>query len=60
MEPERVKPGYLTQLGLYALVAKQLFPGQRIEAGILWTGLESLLKLPDAALAEAARGFTIR
>lgn len=60
MEPERVKPGYLTQLGLYALVAKQLFPGQRIEAGILWTGLESLLKLPDAVLAEAARGFTIR
>jgi ATP-dependent helicase/nuclease subunit A len=60
MEPERVRPGYLTQLGLYALVAKQLFPGQRIEAGILWTGLESLLKLPDAALANAARGFTIR
>lgn len=60
MEPGRVKPGYLTQLGLYALVAKQLFPGQRIEAGILWTELESLLKLPNAALAEAARGFTIR
>ncbi|KQV08639.1 double-strand break repair helicase AddA [Devosia sp. Root105] len=60
MEPERVKPGYLLQLGLYALVAKQLFPGQRIETGILWTGLESLLKLPDAALANAARGFTIR
>lgn len=60
MEPGRVKAGYLTQLGLYALVAKQLFPGQRIEAGILWTELESLLKLPDAALAEAARGFTIR
>jgi len=60
MEPARVKPGYLTQLGLYALVAKQLFPGQRIEAAILWTGLESLLKLPDAASAEAARGFTIR
>ncbi|WP_055047563.1 double-strand break repair helicase AddA [Devosia sp. A16] len=60
MEPARVKPAYLTQLGLYALVAKQLFPGQRIEAAILWTGLESLLKLPDAALAEAARGFTIR
>lgn len=60
MEPGRVKPGYLTQLALYALVAKQLFPGQRIEAGILWTELESLLKLPDAALAEAARGFTIR
>jgi ATP-dependent helicase/nuclease subunit A len=60
MESDQVKPGYRTQLGLYALVAKQLFPGQRIEAGILWTGLESLLKLSDAFLAEAARGFTIR
>ena len=60
MLPERVKPAYLAQLALYALAARQLFPGQRIETAILWTSLESLLKLPDAALAEAARGFTIR
>ncbi len=60
MEPELVSRAYLTQLALYALVATQLFPAQRIEAAILWTGLESLLKLPGAVLAEAAGGFTIR
>lgn len=60
MEPDAIKPAYVTQLALYALVAGQLFPGQRVVAAILWTSLESLLKLPDAALAEAARGFTIR
>lgn len=60
MEPDRVKPAYLQQLGLYALVAGQLFPDRQVEAAILWTSLESLLKLPSAALAEAAGGFTIR
>jgi ATP-dependent helicase/nuclease subunit A len=60
MEPDRVKPAYLQQLGLYALVAGELFPHRQVEAAILWTSLESLLKLPAAALAEAAGGFTIR
>jgi len=55
-----VNPAYLQQLGLYALVARELFPGQVVEAAILWTSLESLVKLPAAALAEAARGFTIQ
>lgn len=60
MEPEGLKPAYLMQLSLYALVASQLFPGRDVSAAILWTSLESLLKLPSAALVEAARGFTIR
>jgi ATP-dependent helicase/nuclease subunit A len=60
MEPSQVNPAYLQQLGLYALVASQLFPGQVVEAAILWTSLESLIKLPAAALADAAGGFTIR
>jgi ATP-dependent helicase/nuclease subunit A len=55
-----VNPAYLTQLGLYAVVAHQLFPGHRVDAAILWTSLESLLELPREALAEAARGFTMR
>ncbi len=59
-EPSEVNPAYLQQLGLYALVAGQLFPGQVIEAAILWTSLESLIKLPPADLAGAAGGFTIR
>ena len=53
-------PGvYLTQLGLYALVAGQLFPGKEVLAGILWTTLESLMILPREDLAGATRGFTM-
>jgi len=54
-------PGnYLTQLGLYALVAGQLFPGRPVRAAILWTELESLMKLPDELLAAARADFTLR
>ena len=60
MEPENIKPAYVQQLALYALVAGELFPGKHVEAAILWTSLESLVKLPPAVLAGAAGGFTIR
>ena len=54
-------PGnYVTQLGLYALVAGQLFPGRSVQAFILWTQLESLMKLPHDMLAAASKGFTMR
>jgi ATP-dependent helicase/nuclease subunit A len=54
-------PGnYRTQLGLYALVAGQLFPGKPVSAAILWTELESLMNLPPDMLAAATRGFTLR
>jgi len=54
-------PGnYLTQLGLYALVAGQLFPGRPVRAAILWTELESLMKLPDELLLAARADFTLR
>jgi ATP-dependent helicase/nuclease subunit A len=59
-EPEQVPQNYRTQLGLYALVAGQLFPGRTVRAAILWTALESLMELPPALLAEAAEGFTLR
>ncbi|MGV3491438.1 MAG: double-strand break repair helicase AddA [Devosia sp.] len=60
MEPAAIPVAYQRQLGLYALVAHQLFPGRTVEAAILWTSLESLVKLPQAALADAAGGFTIQ
>jgi len=47
-------------LGLYALVAGQLFPGRAVEAAILWTSKESLMNLPPERLAQARAGFTIR
>ncbi len=53
-------PGnYLTQVGLYALVASQLFPGRTVEAAILWTGLESLMNLPHDLLEAARADFTL-
>ncbi|MEP7240257.1 MAG: double-strand break repair helicase AddA [Devosia sp.] len=54
-----VPAAHRTQLGLYALVAGQLFPGHRVEAGILWTELESFMNLPSSALPEAVAGFTL-
>jgi ATP-dependent helicase/nuclease subunit A len=58
--PDAVPASYLTQLGLYALVATQLFPGQPVRAAILWTQLESLMNLPPDSLAAATSGFTLR
>jgi len=58
--PEDVPGNYVTQLGLYALVAGQLFPGQAVHAAILWTQLESLMNLPPDLLAAGSKGFTMR
>jgi ATP-dependent helicase/nuclease subunit A len=53
--PDAVPAAYRTQLGLYALCARQLFPSHRIEAAILWTTLESLMNLPlDGLLGPVA------
>tara|TARA_R110002020_G_scaffold71455_2_gene184594 strand:- start:726 stop:4157 length:3432 start_codon:yes stop_codon:yes gene_type:complete len=59
-QPGAVPGNYLTQLGLYALVASQLFPGRTVQAAILWTTLESLMKLPSDALAAGTEGFTLQ
>lgn len=57
--PTSVKDAYLTQLGLYALLARQLFPRHAIEAAILWTTPETLMILPAAPLLSAVEGFTM-
>jgi ATP-dependent helicase/nuclease subunit A len=59
-EAAKVPGNYLTQLGLYALVAGQLFPGRNVRAAILWTELESLMNLPDGLLDAARSDFTLR
>ncbi|MDB5472811.1 MAG: addA [Devosia sp.] len=58
--PEDVPGNYRTQLGLYALVAGQLFPGRDVHAAILWTRLETLMNLPADVLAAGTKGFTMR
>jgi ATP-dependent helicase/nuclease subunit A len=58
--PEAVSGAYLTQLGLYARIAGQLFPGRSVKASIFWTGPESLMNLPSVLLRDATEGFTMR
>jgi len=58
-DPGGVPQGYVTQLGLYALVATQLFPAHNVQAAILWTTMESLMILPRDRLREATAAFTI-
>ncbi|MEO5807697.1 double-strand break repair helicase AddA [Devosia sp.] len=60
LTPEDVPENYRTQLGLYAMVAGQLYPGRLVTAAILWTNLELLMNLPPDALAAACIDFTIR
>ena len=55
-----VPASYRMQVGLYAHVASQLFPEMAVEAGILWTTLESLMILPGDLLREAVSAFTMR
>lgn len=57
--PAGVPSAYLTQLGIYALVARQLFPGHEINAAILWTSLETFMNLSQSQLREAVAGFTV-
>jgi ATP-dependent helicase/nuclease subunit A len=58
--PSEVPASYVTQVGLYAYVASQLFPELVVEAGILWTTLESLMILPSPLLRDAVSAFTMR
>jgi len=57
--PAGVPAAYMSQMGIYALVAQQLFPGHQIEAGLLWTSLETFMNLSQSALREAVAGFTV-
>jgi len=53
-------PGnYRAQLGLYALVAGQLYPGRTVRAAILWTSMESLMNLPSDLLSADLPDLTI-
>lgn len=58
-DPGSVPGAYLTQLGIYELVAARLFPGRDVDAAILWTAAERLMPLPDGQLKAAARRFTL-
>jgi ATP-dependent helicase/nuclease subunit A len=56
---DQVDGNYRVQLGLYALVAAQLFPQKTVSAAILWTSLESLMILPADLVEAAGAAFTL-
>lgn len=60
LTPAVTPRNYLTQLGLYALVAGQLYPGRRVRCAILWTSMETLVDLPATLLHRAVADFTVR
>lgn len=54
-----VPAAYLSQIGLYAQIAGQLFPGHHVDAAILWTSLEMLMNLAPERLSKAVTSFTM-
>ncbi|WP_207768672.1 double-strand break repair helicase AddA [Pelagivirga sediminicola] len=53
--PEACPEGLLRQMGAYAAMAEQIYPGKSIETAILWTRDATLMPLPGALVSEALR-----
>lgn len=51
--PAAVPEGILRQMGAYAHLLGQIWPGRRIETAILWTRGPTLMPLPHAAVIDA-------
>jgi ATP-dependent helicase/nuclease subunit A len=53
--PEDVPEGLLRQLGAYAALLAQVYPGRRIETALLWTATGHLMSLPHEMVMDALR-----
>jgi ATP-dependent helicase/nuclease subunit A len=53
--PEDVPEGLLRQLGAYAALLAQVYPGRRIETALLWTATGHLMSLPNEMVMDALR-----
>jgi ATP-dependent helicase/nuclease subunit A len=51
--PEGVPEGLLRQMGAYAHVLEQIYPGRRVETAILWTRGPRMMPLPDEMVRAA-------
>ncbi|MFZ5749460.1 MAG: double-strand break repair helicase AddA [Pseudomonadota bacterium] len=52
-DPRAVPAGILRQMGAYAALLAQVYPGRRIETAILWTADATLMTLPQDLVAQA-------
>ncbi len=53
--PERIEgadPAYLMQMALYVAVLREVFPGRRVEAALVWTDGPRLMAVPDNVIAQ--------
>lgn len=57
--PEDVPDGILRQMGAYAHMLAQVYPGRRIETAILWTRGPCLMPLPPDIVSAALAATTI-
>ncbi|MDW4549126.1 double-strand break repair helicase AddA [Defluviimonas sp. D31] len=57
--PELVPDGILRQMGAYAAMLGQIYPGRRIETAILWTRTGQVMPLPPEIVREALLTTTI-
>jgi ATP-dependent helicase/nuclease subunit A len=54
-QPHQVPDGLLRQMGAYAHVLAQIYPGQPIETAILWTKTAPLMPLPQDLVTDALK-----
>ena len=49
---EQADPAYLMQMAIYVAVLREVFPGRRIEAALVWTDGPKLMAVPENIIAE--------
>ena len=49
---EAADPAYLDQMSVYSAVLREIFPGRRVEAALLWTDGPRLMPVPDAVVEQ--------
>lgn len=54
--PDRIDnadPAYITQMALYVAILREIFPGRRIEAALVWTDGPKLMPVPENLIASS-------
>ena len=57
--PQDVPDGILRQMGAYAAMLEEIYPGRRVETAILWTRTGRLMPLSPEIVREALAATTI-
>jgi ATP-dependent helicase/nuclease subunit A len=54
---EAADAGYLDQMAVYSAVLREIFPGRRVEAALLWTDGPRLMPVPEAVVEARLRAL---